>query len=203
MQRDIEKAFIFSEPFEDLTGGESSYPIRNTGGIDYWIRTGSGYVFTATTTVTKLDWATICRNVFQYKSAAAEQTGMKVALLAPLLIDMLSSWKDDGLRFTPRDDVYGLRVHEWETGHGTLLIARDQILENSPFGDGTGYGNMGFVVDPGNLEYRYLKGRDLRLNMNVVKDGTDGTKDELLAEVGVGIKNPETMGKIAAVSTWE
>jgi len=58
------------------------------------------------------------------------------------------------------------------------------------------------VVDPPNVQYRYLENSDVQYYHNVVKDGSDGTKDKVLGEVGLGIENPETMSVLDAVDAY-
>jgi hypothetical protein len=200
IKKRIEAQFKFGEPKMSLTAGpDKGNPIRETGGLDYYITNGGGYTMTATTTFTKTMFATFCQNIFQYNSESGNR--IKIFLASPLIVSMLSYWKDGNLRFTPKDEVYGLRVAEWETGHGTLIIVRDQMLQASPYGSG-GYGGTGFVVDPPNVSYNYLQNCDLQVKLNVVKDGSDGDDHEIQAICGLGIINPETMAKLDAVATY-
>lgn len=196
-KKKTERDFWFSEPYEDLTGGPTGNPIRATGGAYYWIKNGGGYTMSATTTFTKTDWVTFSRNSFLYGSDT------KVVVCSPLVIDMLDSWKDGNLQFKPSDHVYDMTVAVWETGHGTLLIKRNKMFENSPYGTTTvGYGGMAIVLDPANLEYRYLQNRDMALHLNVKRDGADGFYDEVKGEVGLGLQNPETMSIVEDITTY-
>lgn len=192
-----EKAFLFGEPFEDLDGGPNGNPIRKTGGVIYWIKSGGGYVEQATTTYTRTMWAAWCRNLFENG-----RQDYKLVLSAPKIIDMLSFWKDEKLQMSPNNYVYDLRVHEWESGHGTLFILRDPMLKDSPAGNGAGYGGCAVAVEPEKLNYRYLTDSDVKYYHNVVKDGSDGKYDVCMGEVGLGINNPEGFGILEEVSTW-
>jgi len=195
-ERRCERAFLWSEPSENLTGGASGNPIRTTGGVDYWITNDGGNVTTATTTFTKAMWLTYIRTGFEAGS------DMKVFLASPLLIEMLEFWKDAKLEMKPSDYLYGIRVHEWETGHGTLLIVRDRDLKNSPAGDGTGHGGTGFTLDPKYLAYRYLQNRDLQLRENCLRTGRDGVTNQILAECGLELRIPEAHSKLESVTTY-
>lgn len=196
IKKDIERSFLLSEPYENLTGGPGGKPIRATGGAYYWTTTGGGYTETATTTYTKTMWTSFVRNCF------LKGSDTKIALCSPLIIDMLSYWKDNNLRFEPSDEFYDIRVAEWITGHGRLIIMRDLMLENSPAGSGAGYGGMAMVVDPENLDYRYLGNSDLKLYENAVIDGADGRYDIIMGEIGLGYRLPETMAVLEAVSSY-
>jgi len=195
-EKRIERAFLWQEPKEDATGGPNGKVIRYTGGVNYWIVTGGGNVTTVTETFTKTGWLTYVRNCFEYGSDT------KVFLCAPLLIEMLDYWKDGKLEMKPSDELYGIRVAEWETGHGRLLIVRDRDLKNSPAGSGAGHGGTGFTLDPENLGLRYLEESDMALFEDVVKDGHDGSVDCYLAEVGLELALPETHSKLTGVVTY-
>lgn len=195
IMKEVERAFLFSEPAEDTTGGPNGKPIRWTGGAYYWISTGGGHVTSATTTFTKSMWLTFTRNSFEYGSET------KIGLAAPLIIEMLDYWKDGKLEMRPMDYTYGIKVTQWETGQGTLLIARDRELRYSPAGDTTaGYGGTMFVLDRDNIEYRFLD--DIALFEDVVQDGSDGWKDKYLGEVGFGLSLPETHAILEDITTY-
>lgn len=195
-ERDQERAFLFSEPAEDTTGGPNGEVIRYTGGVNYWITSGGGYTMTATTTFTKTDWTTFCQNAFEYGSET------KVFVCAPLLISMFDYWKDNKLEMKPSEYTYGIKVATWESGHGTVLIIRDRELRNSPAGDGSGYGGTGFMLDTENIGYRYLTDSDTKLRENIIINGKDGWTDEYLTECGLFLSLPETHSKLAGIATY-
>lgn len=195
----VEWAFTWGEPYEDLTGSPTDgEPIRQTGGIWYWAQNAGGNITTATTTFTKAMWTTFIRGAFETGDAMT-----KVALCAPLIIEMLDYWKDGKLQMRPSDHAYTLKVAEWETGNGTLLIIRDRKLQNSPAGTTTaGYGGVSIVLDPEFLQYRFLQESDAMLYENVIRDGRDGFTDEILGEIGLGLENPELISILEDVSTY-
>jgi hypothetical protein len=183
----IERAFLWGEPFEDTTVIDANgYPARGTGGVYYWIATVTGNVTSVATTLTKAIWRTFSRNLFKRGGKR------KVVLCSPLVIEALDAWKEGKLQMRPSDEVYGIRVAEWETGQGTMLIARDAELEDSPYGTG-GHGGMAIGLEPKNLSYKHL-GKDgaEHLQENVQERGVDGEIDQIFGEIGLGIKLPET-----------
>lgn len=189
--RKIERAFLFSEPYEDLTGGPTNgNPIRATGGVDYWIVSGGGNVTTATTTFTMAMWLTFLRTGFEYGSDE------KVFLCASYLCEMFDVWKNYKLEFRNDETLYNLKVARWATSQGEVFIVKDKELKNSSAGSGTGYGKVGYLLDPANLEYRYLQNSDTAFYKNVVMDGSDGFKHKYISEVGLGLSLPETHSKL-------
>lgn len=181
----VERAFLFGEPFEDTSVVDADgNPARGTGGVYYWT-SQAGNVTSVSTTLTKTVWRTYSRNLFKYGSRR------KVVLCSPLVIEALDAWKEGKLEMKPSDEVYGLRVAEWETGQGTMLIMRDAELDDADYGTG-GHGGMAIGLDPKNLEYRYMKNRDAHLRTNIQARDVDGHVDEILGECGLGYKLPET-----------
>jgi hypothetical protein len=196
-EKDINRTFYWSEPYESLTGGVNGYPLRLTGGLAYWIESGGGNVTTATTTFTKAMFLTFCRTGFNVGNDT------KVLLAAPLIIEMIEYWKDGKLEMRPSDRAYDLKVFTWETGNGTVLIVRDRDLKNSPAGDTTlGHGGCAFLVDPPYLSYRYLNNSDSKLYENAVRDGHDGKKNIIRSEVGLELRIPEAHSMLESVATY-
>jgi len=195
IRKQVERAFLMGEP--GTATDSDGKTVWFTGGAYYWIVNGGGHVTTATTTFTKAMWLTFTRNAF------GEGSDTKVGLAAPLVIEMLDYWKDSKLEMKPMDYTYGIKVAQWETGQGTLLIARDRELRYSPAGTTTvGYGGTMIVLDRDNLEYRYQQNRDVVLKKDVVQDGRDGRVHKYLGQVGLGLTLPETMAVLDDVSTY-
>lgn len=191
-----ETCFLHGEPFEDTTiEDEDGNPIRGTGGLIYWVDTVAGNVTTVATTLTKTIWTTFCRNLFTYGSST------KVVLCAPLIIEALDYWKDSKLEMKPDNRVYDLRVAEWATGNGTVLIMRDALLEDSPYGSG-GYGGIAIGFEPDQCKYVYLKNRDVKLRTNIQDPSKDGWEDEVIGEVGLAIHNPEKCWMLEGVEEY-
>lgn len=185
-KKQVEHAFKFSQASENLSGGPNGNPIRTTGSIYDYVGREAGRITSVTTTLTKAIWLTFARALFRYGSQR------KVVFCAPLIIDALSYWKDNGLRFTSSEEFYGVRVAEFETGHGSMIIVRDVTLENSPVGTTTaGFGGMAMGVDIEDVAYRYLNDSDMALYENVIADGKDGWRDEILGECGLELNHPE------------
>lgn len=196
VRRETERIFLWSEPYEDLTGGPNSKPIRETGGLDYWITSGGGTVSDVSGTLTKNEFMTFRRNTGDFGGRT------KVGLFCGVLIQGISEvWKDGKLEMRPNDLVYNLDVVEWIDAFGRLLILWHQEFTNSADGDLTGYGDVNYVVDTRHLAYRYLTDRDLALHENVLSTGVDGTTDEYRAEIGFYIEIPEAHGKLHNVTS--
>lgn len=88
-------------------------------------------------------------------------------------------------RTQPSDEVYGVKVRRFNTGHGDFMIVRDLLLENGPV-NGVGFGSEAYALDIESIFFCPLAGngenRDTQLLTDVVKDGSDNYQDEYLTE---------------------
>lgn len=184
IKKDLEKTFLFGEPFEDLTGGPNGNPIRKTGGIRYWINT-VGNIQTGTT-FTEAIWETYIQDLF-----LIHDQPWKVVLASPLLITAIGRYQKDNLRFRPTDNLGGMWAAQIDSGHGTVFVMRDQMLKDTALGSGGGYGGMLIGFEPNQIGYRYLQNRDLALYENQQNPGDDGQADKYLGEVGFYMERPE------------
>lgn len=90
-------------------------------------------------------------------------------------------WQQSHIRIDQSKELakYGVKAHKFVTsGADVHLIAHDAF-------DRGGHTNQALCFIPENVQYRYLKGRDLAPKMNIQSNSTDGRKDEILGEVGL------------------
>lgn len=194
----VERAFLFGEPFEDTSVVDANgYPTRGTGGVYYWLNNAS-HVTSVATTLTKAVWKTFSRNLFKYNGVMGRK---KVVLCSPLVCEALNTWKDSKLEFKPSDLYYNISIAQWTDSNGTMIIIRDEELDDSTYGSG-GHGGMAIGLSPENLEYCYLKNRDAKLLTNRQNPGVDGWVDEILAECGLGFINPETGWALKGITEY-
>jgi len=168
---DIERAFLFGEPKEDLTGDT---PRRTTGGVLYWITTNVVDVGTSLTEVAFEEW---CETVFRYGSDT------KLLLASARLVSVINQWAAGKLQTVPKDKTYGIAVQQYLSAHGELYIVKHHLLE------GNIYGKMGIALDMDKLAYRPLQGSDTKLKLNIQNNDEDGEKDEYITEAGLELKN--------------
>lgn len=184
MKKEWEGMLIWGEPYENTSG---SQPIRTSGGVDYWIRQGSATTQTDTAFSTGIQ--TFLRNLFRYGART------KVALCSADAIDYFEQAKKSALQFRPSEKAYNIAVAEYECGHGTLLLARDIMLEASPYGTG-GYGGTIIGLDVDDIMTVHLKGRDMKLNTGpngrgIQANDEDQTIYQYEGEVGLHLGNPD------------
>jgi len=181
--KDIERVLLFGEPKEDTTG---TTPRRFTGGLNYFITTNRT---DASGTLTETEFETFCRTIFRYGSKK------KVLLASPLIVSAINSWAGGKLDTVPSDKTYGIDVKEYLTGHGTLLIVKHDLLEQS-------YAGYAFAIDPEYLSIRTMKGRDTKLYTNIQANDEDSRKDEYRSDVGFELKLEKAHGVLYGVTSF-
>ena len=171
---DIERAFLFGERKED-TGG--SNPKRTTRGLLKFLTANN---YDAGGTLTEWEFESFCQQAFRYGSKK------KLLLASPLLISVLNTFARNNIRTASGDKTYGLSLANYQSAHGQLLIARHNLLE------GAIYGGYGVIIDPENVTYRYLDGRDTKLKTDIQATDADSFEDEYITEAGLQVQLPKT-----------
>jgi hypothetical protein len=180
---DMERAFLFGERKEDLTG---AHPKRSTRGLLKFL---SSNVVDAGGALTETEFNNWLEGVF------ANGSDKKVLLAAPRVISTIDSWGAGKLQLVPEAKAtYGLHVTRYISSHGELLIVKQPLFE------GAVYGGYAAAIDMANVGYRYLNGRDTSLKTNIQANDVDGRRDEYLTEAGLEVKLPKTHGLLTGVT---
>lgn len=167
-QKDIERAFWFGEPKEDVTG---THPKRATGGVDYFISTNASDMGG---TMTESEFEAWLRTGFRYGSKT------KFVFASPIWISAISFWARGKLQMLPKDKTYGIAVTQFISPHGTVNLVNCQL-----FGETTAYAGVAYLVDLDGVKYRYLANRDTKLKTHIEDNSADGEEDEYISEVGL------------------
>ena len=178
---DLERAFIFGERNRDTT--DTAAPRNYTGGVLYWA-TSNAKDFNGTVTEPEVwDW---CEDLFANTGGSDTRT----AFGSPTFVTVVDLLAGARLQTVSADRTYGIKVNEWITSHGTLLIIKHRMLVNGA--GGQGYGGHVLGLEMSKLRYRYLQ--DMTLQTDVQDNDEDGWRDQYLAEVGLEFANPELHG---------
>lgn len=170
--KEIERAFWFGEPKEDLTG---THPRRATGGVDYWLSTNATNMGG---TMTEAEFEAFLRTGFRYGSRT------KWLFAAPIYLSAISFWAKDNIQVAPKDKTFGIDVQQWLTPFGMV-----NIVLNNLFAETTTYAGYAFLLDIEGLAYRYLTDSDTKLRTNIQSNSADGEEDEYLTECGLEFNN--------------
>lgn len=167
-QKEIERAFWFGEPKEDLTGAT---PRRATGGIDYFISTNAT---DAGGGLTEAEFDGFLRTGFRYGSKT------KWLFASPIVVSAISFWSKVKLVTSNDDKSYGVSIVKYVTPFGTVNIVNMNL-----FTEVTLYSGYAYLIDIDCLAYRYIANSDTKLKTNIQDNSADGEEDEYLTECGL------------------
>ena len=180
-KRDIANAMYFGKKAMDTTGDA---PRRTMGGLLSFLTQSQAFSEEGGGTP-QLTYATFD----EYVAQPAFRYGSKEKLLiaGPKLMTKINSWAiDDVLTDVSKDKTYGMRVKTLVTSYGDLQVIYDPLLAES------GHADYGRVIDPENVRYCHLDGRDTKLKTNIQENDRDGIKDEYLTECSLEVRLPKT-----------
>lgn len=192
--REMEMAWIHGIPTSNT--GTNDQPETTTAGILYWIKTyASNNVFNYKfdSTYSGASWLTSGETwfdnslevVFRY----GEQEKMAIAGSGAILgLNRLA--KSSGqIQLRPMSASYGLKVMEWITPFGTIYLKTHPL-----FSYYSSTRNRILVLEPKNIKYRPMKGRDTKFRKDIGNKKKDGREDEWLTEAGMEFHFPNTCG---------
>ena len=179
----IEKAFWFGERAE--TTGTNSKPMRATGGVLEYITTN--VTNQSSTTLTETEFITFLSTAFGKGSSE------KVLFTDSYILQTISGYALAQQRVQPNADKYGVAISKYFSPFGTVNIVHHPEFKNS-------YAGYGFLLDLDCFKYRYLRGRDTKLKLNIQTNDTDGEKDEFLTETGLQRMSEERCAYVYGVT---
>lgn len=179
-----ELAFFFGKPVEYATGGSNGKPLRYTGGLRHFI-TSNVTVFS--TTPTETTFLNAISPVFNYDSGAGNE---RLVFCGNGALMSLNKLAKSGMQVQTQQTVklYGMELVKWIIPQGTFLFKTHPLLNNH-----TRYTNSMFVLDPSSLIYRYLTGRDTKMQDNIQANDADEQKGQWIGECGLEIHHERTM----------
>lgn len=184
-QKEIERAFWFGEPKEDLSG---THPRRATGGVDYWISTNATDAGGA---LTQLEFNTFLRTGFRYGSKK------KWLFAAPIVVEAISYWAAQKLQVSVNEKTFGISIMEYLTPFGTVNIVNMNL-----FTEVTLYSGYAYLIDIEGLAYRYIENSDTKLKTNIQANDADGQEDEYLTECGLQFNNEKKSALLYNVTSY-
>jgi hypothetical protein len=174
---EMERAFLFGAGLEDTNG---THPQRTTKGLLNFITTN---VTDWAGSVTKAGWHNMAESLF--KNGQPE----KLLLAGNRFINVINQMAENQAQITtePTSETYGVRMLRWTTAFGDILIKQHPLLSQT-----TEFYDWGFFIDPKNIVYRYLQGRDTTFRENIQNPDTDSEKHEFRTECGLELDFEET-----------
>ena len=188
----VESAFLFGQKYERTTASTTnpatSHPIRTTAGI-------LSFISSNTLSTASLTEATFNNDFLRHVMTADKNYRKKRTLfVSPLVGAVMNQWANGKIHLVPSDKTFGITVNRYLSFFGEINIVMHPLLE------GTAYSGYGIAVDLENVGYRYLAGRDTKLELDIIKDGTDARTDQFLTECGLMVRLEAVHGYIYGVS---
>lgn len=181
------RAFMFGERKED--SGPNGKPRRATGGLLSFL-TENNYDAGGQLTKSEFD-NNISEVVFKHGSKD------KILLCSARFLSVVNGWGETYLRINKEVMTkFGLKIFEYVTPFGTYHLMNEQRIL-----DGAVYGAYGIVLDPENVRFCPLQGRDTKLETNIQPNDQDGRKDQYITEAGLEVQLAKTHGVITGVTS--
>jgi hypothetical protein len=168
---DIERAFWFGQQKYDVTGTQG-HPRRSTGGIDEFITGGNSYVQNQGGPLTAPDMNTFLREAFTYGNST------KMLFAGGIVLQAINEIARGQIQTKTGDTTYGVRISEWQTPFGTVNIVHNPLFVEE-------FAGSAYLLDMECFKYRYLAGRDTKLETNIQANDVDGEVDQYISEVGL------------------
>ena len=194
----LENAFLFGAPYEDISGTK---PKRYTGGLMYWLTQAYNatnaptiQTISSTTTTGEDDFLDATYQCFDYSS---ELSGTdRLVLCGNGFLNYMNKWaKDMGstrVNYNGVINLWGMKLQEWVIPQGTFYLKTHPLMNVN-----SRYTNGAFVIDPGGIVYRPLRGRDTKFKDNIQNNDVDGQKGQWLTECGMEAHHLKGMRYIA------
>lgn len=183
---EMERAFIFGQRYEDLTGPQ---PRRATRGLRNW--TVTNYQDFAGT-VTETIWENYLEQLFRFGS------NEKLALAGSTALNVLNQLaKNKGrIDLEAGSNTYGMSLLRYITPFGTLYIRQHPLFNLSA----AGYRKSLMIVDTDKVTYRYID--DTQYIKNRQNPGADASLDEFLTEAGLELHFEQSHGWCDNMTTY-
>lgn len=180
-KRDICRALYFGEKKEDTSG---ITPRRTMAGAVSLIGVNNTVTFASSSGIALTE-----ANFNQYVALPAFNHGSseKLLIAGPELINAVDGWYKGKLALSQVgvDKTFGVNVRKLITSYGILDVIYEPLFTK-------GFAGFGLVIDPANIRYAYLEGRDTKLETNIQANDVDGEIDQYLTECSLELKLPST-----------
>jgi hypothetical protein len=196
----LEMAWLFG--FKTETNGTSygsTQPQRTTGGLFYWLVTGTGTSYVSTlnsATATQEDFLDATYQMFDYGYTGAGNerivlcgNGFLNRLNKIVLSDSATQINYDG-----SINSFGMNLMKWVIPQGTFYLRTHPLMNVN-----TKFTNAAFFINPATMVYRPMSGRDTKFQDNIQNNDDDELKGQWLTEAGLEIHHLKTMKYIEFV----
>lgn len=173
----IARAMYLGQRKEDLSASTTR---RTMGGLKEMLGESGHAAFNQDSD--PLSWDTFVKQVA--RPAFLHGSSQKVMLTGSNMVNHILSWSTEKLQLTVKENKFGIHIKTLLTPYGVLQIIHDRLLDTIDHSD------QAFILDPSEVHYVHLKGRDTKLRLNIKGDDVDGVTDEYLTECSLEVRSP-------------
>lgn len=192
-QRSLANMMYFGEPLLDI---DNSSPLDSalvnsrttSGGLEYFINNdsdSSNIILDAGGILTQdLLWDWIGAVNKNDPSFQADGELGKVLLASAKVVKIINKWNLNHIQTDVATKTFGSNVATYKSPFGILNVVYDLLLE------GDEYGDYAFLVNPANLDYVFLNGKDMAVKTNIQLPNVHTESDEIYGCIGLGFNGP-------------
>jgi Family of unknown function (DUF5309) len=184
---EMEKGFIWGQRYATI--GSNGKPLYTTAGVNTFLETNIGGAFAVNGALDEETLDILMEDVFRYGS------NEKLALCGSTFLRALTTLgkRNGTLNVVPSDRTYGMKVVEYITAFGTLMLKNHPLMSQHPT-----WRKNAQILDVNNLIYRYVD--DTMFIPNRQAPGDDLSLDEYMTECGLEVHFEETHAFISGVT---
>ena len=141
------------------------------------------------------NWSIPALNEFMEKVFAKDPGSTKVAMCSGIALSAFDYWKKGMLMMKSSEEFMGLKVADFGTSHGNLILIPEQNLQ------GAWAGSM-VVYDPSKVTYRYFQDDDTHIETNIQGPEDHGRIDEYLSDIGLQVDDTACHGLVTGITGY-
>lgn len=194
----IESAFLFGPTASEDIDPDTGKPIRTTRGC---ISSITSLVDAINGPLDEDALEFFIERLFRYSSKGGMNT--KWLFASRMVMTVINRFGRERIQTVPEEDTFGVKITEYVTSLGALMLICHNLLENSPLSgaalDG-GWEGTAIGMDPESPRYRPMRNRDTKLETDIELPGSDSWKDQFKTECGLEFRQEGWNGLMTGIT---
>lgn len=194
----IESAFLFGPSASESIDPDTGKPIRTTQGC---IARITSLVDAINGPLDEDAMEEFIEQLFRYSSKAGENT--KWLFASRMVMTVINRFGRERIQTVPEEDTFGVKITEYITSLGALMLIPHNLLENSPLAGASldgGWEGTAIGMDPDSPRYRPMRNRDTKLERDIELPGSDTWKDQFKTECGLEFRQEGWNGLMTGIT---
>ena len=179
----IERAHLFGIRAR-VAGALPPHETRTTGGVDWFIAANGQNFNLNGAPLTEIELMFFFENLFKFTDSVTMFTPPNFQTAVSLAVRFHME------PIANAQKALGFPVYELTTPHGMVRLVPHPLLE------GPVHSRYAVALTLEDLKYRFAKGRDNTLELDVLQTGVDAQQNQWLTECGLELRKPVEHGKI-------